>query len=159
MLTRSTAARAIAVTLAASLIALLLSGCGTSWLLMNDLKQFIDDAAPLQIWSGEVRQVVADSTWEDYPPVPGAVVVLEAIPPEYAEGEGLTSTWCAVTDEDGRYRMHYRWRKGWSYTVRASWYDAEAGMTYASKPADRGEVSWQDHEDNLIFEVASAAQL
>lgn len=138
--------------LAAGLLALLLAGCGTSWLLMNDVRDFIDDSAPLQIWSGEVTR---SDTMEA---VPGAVVVLEAIPPEGAENEDLATTWCAVTDDIGYYQMNYRWRKGWSYTIRFSWYD-EFTETTISDVRERGEVTWQDHEDKFEIEVAAATQL
>ncbi|GEM_PF-4863012 len=163
MMVRASSIKAAAAAIAGVLLALLLSGCGTSWLLMNDLKQFIDDAAPLQIWSGKVTMEDSGDAASD------VLVVVRSIhiAADHDAGEGhdvssaeparstaalleeKTDAHVGYTGADGRYRIYYKWYEDRNYTVEAILVDEDGTTWYAIE--ERGQVTWQDHENDLVL--------
>jgi hypothetical protein len=147
-----------AVCFAALCAALSAGACGGAATGYEQLRDFLDNPAPIQIWSGKVT---GTQTGGDPIPLPGIVVVIEARldPPPNPTDEQIKmadeklAVYSGVTDTDGIYRIFYRWYEDRRYTLHFVPLKDSPYVTDSSEP---GHVLWQDHDTDMLLTLSGS---
>jgi hypothetical protein len=140
-----------------TLACLLLASCGSGRLGLNRIEDFVNDRAPIQVWSGTVTFGGA--------PVSGAAVVVTSVPivdPQRdgesaadfaargAAAEALRIDSPGTTDAAGVYAIFFRWYKDRVYTLTAV---DPSNPTHVWSSGAAHTVRWQDQTTDIPLDA------